>query len=26
LMAAPVTYYDGRNDNWRSRPVEVRHL
>jgi len=26
LMAAPVSYYDGRNDNWGSRPSEVRHL
>lgn len=26
LMAAPVTYYDGRNDDWGSRPAEVRHL
>jgi hypothetical protein len=26
LMAAPVAYYDGRNDNWDSRPDEVRHL
>jgi hypothetical protein len=26
LMAAPVTYYDGRNNDWRSRPTEVRHL
>jgi hypothetical protein len=26
LMAAPVTYYDGRNDDWGSTPGEVRHL
>ncbi len=26
LMAAPVTYYDGRNDNWGSPPAEMRHL
>ena len=26
LMAAPVTYLDGRNDDWGSRPTEVRHL
>ena len=26
LMAAPVSYYDGRNNNWGSRPAEVRHL
>ena len=26
LMAAPVTYYDGRNDNWHSAPDERRHL
>jgi len=26
LMAAPVTYYDGRNDAWDSRPAEIRHL
>ena len=26
LMAAPVTYYDGRNDDWASTPLEVRHL
>jgi len=26
LMAAPVTYYDGLNDNWGEQPVETRHL
>jgi len=26
LMAAPVTYYDGLNDNWGEAPVETRHL
>ncbi len=26
LLAAPVTYCDGRNDDWGSRPAEVRHL
>jgi hypothetical protein len=26
LIAAPVNYYDGRNNDWRSRPIEVRHL
>lgn len=26
LMAAPVSYYDGLNDNWGARPDEVRHL
>ena len=26
LMAAPVTYRDGVNDDWGSRPAEVRHL
>jgi hypothetical protein len=26
LMAAPVTYYDGRNNKRGSRPAEVRHL
>ena len=26
LMAAPVAYFDGRNDDWGSRPAEVRHL
>jgi hypothetical protein len=26
LLAAPVTYLDGRNDNWTTPPAEVRHL
>jgi hypothetical protein len=26
LMAAPVTYEDGLNDNWGTRPKEIRHL
>ncbi|MBN9234865.1 MULTISPECIES: GFA family protein [Phyllobacteriaceae] len=26
LMAAPVTYRDGRNDDWGSTPAETRHL
>ncbi|HEY4202588.1 MAG TPA: GFA family protein [Devosiaceae bacterium] len=26
LMAAPVTYYDGLNDDWAHVPAEVRHL
>jgi hypothetical protein len=26
LLAAPVSYQDGRNDDWGSRPAEVRHL
>jgi hypothetical protein len=26
LTAAPVSYYDGRNDDWGSTPREVRHL
>ena len=26
LMAGPVTYYDGLNDNWGERPAETRHL
>jgi len=26
LMVAPVTYHDGRNNDWQSRPAEVRHL
>lgn len=26
LMAAPVRYIDGLNDNWDTAPAEVRHL
>jgi hypothetical protein len=26
LMAGPVRYIDGRNDNWVTPPMEVRHL
>jgi hypothetical protein len=26
LMAAPIAYYDGRNDDWHAVPAEVRHL
>ena len=26
LIAAPVTYYDGLNDNWGSTPAETRYL
>ena len=26
LMAAPVTYYDGLNDDWDNTPAETRHL
>lgn len=26
LIAAPVTYQDGGNDDWGSVPDEVRHL
>ncbi|MCD2518596.1 GFA family protein [Massilia sp. G4R7] len=26
LLAAPMRYLDGRNENWLTPPVEVRHL
>jgi hypothetical protein len=26
LMNAPVTYHDGRHDNYGSTPAEIRHL
>jgi hypothetical protein len=26
LMAAPVSYADGLNDNWGEAPAEIRHL
>lgn len=26
LIAAPITYLDGLNDNWETPPLEVRHL
>ena len=26
LMAAPVTYYDGLNNDWGNTPAETRHL
>jgi hypothetical protein len=26
LIAAPITYFDGLNNAWGSRPAEVRHL
>ena len=26
MLAAPVRYIDGRNDNWVTPPAEIRHL
>ncbi|HEY5810753.1 MAG TPA: GFA family protein, partial [Povalibacter sp.] len=26
LIAAPVKYFDGRNDKWEQTPAETRHL
>ena len=26
LINAPITYLDGRNDNWHTPPTQVRHL
>lgn len=26
LLSAPVTYIDGRHDNWWQAPAEIRHL
>lgn len=26
MLAGPVRYIDGRNDNWRTPPMEIRHL
>ena len=26
LVNSPVTYVDGRNDNWKTPPDEIRHL
>jgi hypothetical protein len=26
LVSAPISYVDGRNDNWHNPPDEIRHL
>lgn len=26
LVNAPITYFDGLNNNWQSSPTEIRHL
>jgi hypothetical protein len=26
LVNAPITYFDGRDNNWQSPPIETRHL
>jgi hypothetical protein len=26
LVSVPITYVDGRNDNWHSPPAQTRHL
>jgi hypothetical protein len=26
LVSAPITYFDGLNNNWQSTPTEIRHL